>query len=810
MKRACIVICATIMLLWSFARAHDGSPVERTCPICKTAFYVVEPNGYSLYGNSGEGGPLSYNDIFGQSIHCCPKCHYSALSNDFGAEDDRQAKQIEAVKAVLAASKYPVPPKALYPVEYFDIARQCLSLRKPKAAAMLSMHLMCAWMCDDAGEDAMATACRIKAQAACKESLDDKTLKPSDRFWRRRLQLIITYNLGKQTEALKGMTDLQAEIEQFVKARREDPPPKPDAYDANESKIPHELRDSAVKDSDDLFEGSDPVGKPLDPQAKAKLRKIRDARIELDELKSVAYSIKYRKTLWLYKTLRPTKALAMARKGRWAERYVFIELFKSSSDFRVIAGIKAFVEKPMGLEPKTLNSAQAAKWMSDEFSGRSNLKSMLYTDGTSAELREFANRENGQLYESGKHEYLPKQMMLKRASTTFLAKHLTEIQDNFVYPRATLFGSQARQDEIPADIIAELTRRNDAESRAALSGHFADNPAWYANAVPDICYRLFDKKSGDWFYDSSYYPGQPVLDTMERTTPFFQVIARDSKMATLAARRLLYRAYTDEEIDDEEGLVAIMPLGYLNNAESRKLLIEATQIDNCDISYAASVCLLLRGDPAGKDAMIDTILTYQAYDLPEGPAGEAFIGMLKPQDAKVMPKLKELFLDDDTFDAPIRMIAALARAAKEQGGVYDAFLARMTPAAKPSKNGTWRPAVVDYDWESLIQAAGMYYRPDIGKHLAQAINTLADDDITPDLIETLGTAQAVDQIPTLAELLNRPSPVHIKEALIKASRTLDIPGMSDKLIQWSRSRNEELAKFAKAEIARKGKRYKQK
>jgi hypothetical protein len=50
----------------------------------------------------------------------------------------------------------------------------------------------------------------------------------------------------------------------------------------------------------------------------------------------------------------------------------------------------------------------------------------------------------------------------------------------------------------------------------------------------------------------------------------------------------------------------------------------------------------------------------------------------------------------------------------------------------------------------------------------------------------------------------------LKAALIRASRKLDIPGMPEKLGEWSSSRNEKLAKLAKAEIARKNKGSKKK
>jgi len=797
------------MLLSSYAYTHDGSPTMVTCPICATKFYVVEFGNYLDCGRSGEGGPKSYSDFQGQIVHCCPACHYSGNSNRFWPETNWRTEQVEAVKTVLAASKYPAPPTRLYPAEYVDLARQCLSVLKPEPAEMLEMHLMCAWMYDDAGKDDLATASRIKAMAACRDSLLNKTLKLADRFWRRRLQWVIMYNLGRRAEALKGMTDLQTEIEQFIETRRKSLPPKPDAYDIHDGEMPYKLRNGVDRDGAEHIERRTTAKKSSDPQAKAKLRKIWNAWLDIDELKSVAFQIKYWKTVWLYKALRPTKALALARKGRWAERSVFIEMFKSSSDFRVIAGIKAFVEKPMGLEPKELSDAETSKWMSDESSGRHKLESTLRTDGTSSELREFAKRHADLSYDNDQSRPSLVDLRIKRASTAFLVKRLTRIQDDFLpYPsmETSLLGAPVKWwSETPADIIAELIRRRNTEACAALSGHFADNTSWYASTIPALSNELFLDKEHEGMFDAYSYSMDSLQESLERTASFFKAIARDPKMATLAAKRLLYRAYTDEEIDGDEGHVAIMPLGYLNSDESRQLLIEAAGIDDYAISYTAAMCLLLQGDLAGKDAMIDAILTYQADDLPEGPAGEAFIGMLKPQDAKVLPKFKELFLGDDEIDAPIRIIAALARAANEQGGVYDALLARMTPTAKPSKNGIWRPAVIDYDWESLIQAAGIYYRPAIGKHFARAINALADDDITPDLIEAMGTARAVDQIPTLAELLKRPSPVRIKTALIKASRALDIPHMPDKLIQWSRSQNEELAQLAKAEITRRGK-----
>jgi len=682
------------------------------------------------------------------------------------------------------------------------------------------MYLMCAWMCDDAGEDALAAMYRTKAIDASKESLGDKTLKAADRFWRRRLQWIIARNLGRDSEALKGMTDLHAEIEQFIKARRKTLPPKPEGFDNADGKMPYKLRNSD-EDHGGLFE-PDKSEKPLHPKTKARLRKIWKAWLDFDELESVARSIKYRKTLWLYKTLRATKALALAMKGKYTERYVFTELFRSSNDFRIIAGIKAFVAKPLGERPK---SSDSGDWMFDEMRGSNKLRDILmYRSGTSAELHRFAKSYASSDVEDENAPSLT-DLMLKRASPEFLVKRLKDKQHGFYvtldgdlgYLRPDPFGGS----DTAVDIVAELVRRQDADAIAALTADFAENLSCYAEKLDDLREEVFpETKKHPMERDFSWaYP----TETTDYFEPFYRAIARDPKLAAEAASGVIYRAYTDEDVPYADGVVGIMPLGYVKTEESRKLLIEASGMEEPAMAYAAAKCLLLRGDPAGKDAMINVILTHQLWDLPRDRAGDAFIGMLKDKDATVLPKLKKLFLDNPEYTRllaknerevnglglPIRLVAALTRAEPKQQGIYDAFLARFAPPAEAPKDGSWASHFDYRHIDSLAQAARMYYRPDIGKHIARLLDRFADDEIAPMLIDALAAGGAADQLGTLAALLKRSVPIPVKAALIRASRKLDIPGMAEKLTEWSRSRNGQLAKLAKAEIARRDKTPKQ-
>jgi len=363
-----------------------------------------------------------------------------------------------------------------------------------------------------------------------------------------------------------------------------------------------------------------------------------------------------------------------------------------------------------------------------------------------------------------------------------------------------------------------LVRRKDKDAAAALTSDFAKNLSWYADDLDGLRNYIFPEAKKDTMErDLSWaYP----TETTEYFAPFYKAIARDPKLAAATASRLIDRINTDELIAATDGVIGIMPLAYIKTKETRQLLVKAAATGPSPMAYAAAKCLLMRGDPAGKDAMIDVIATHCQWDLPSGRAGDAFIKMLKPQDAAILPKLKELFLDDaeytrdlkedkrktDGLGLPIRLVAALTRAAPKQQGVYDAFLARFAPPPDTPKDISWASPFNYRHIASLMQAARVYYRPDIGKHIALLLDRFGGfDEIGPDLIDALAAGGATDQLGTLAALLKRPVPVPVKAALIRASRKLDIPGMPEKLTEWSRSRNEQLAKLAKAEIARRDK-----
>jgi hypothetical protein len=833
--------------LSAVGEAHDSYALDVTCPICELQFGISVTGNYSAYGNGDEGRTNSYFNVALGSIYYCHRCYYSGRRHAFKSKEDKyftldlpNAKQTKAIKAYLKGRKSLLSSEALYPVEYFDIAAHCLTLRQAETDVMLNMHLMCAWMCDDAGEDALAAMYRTRAMAALKQSMSDKTLTPANRFWRRRLKWVIVDNLAKHAEALKGMTELHAEIELLVKTRRKLLPPKPEEFGDGKNSMPYELHNAEERkewrDGDGkLFVEPTPE---IDPETKAKRRKAWLDWRSFTELKNVLSEVNYGRTKLQYKMIGPAKAAALAKKGGYSEKYAFFEVFRSRNASEVASAFETFIANPLGKRPKEYDD-DTYEWETREDRAREGLVSCLTRDaGTSPELKELGRRlelKYSRLYArdiSYDKKVEADMRSLKKASVASMVKELAEKrkkgkkEDTFLFVEKIVVDTTATYSCY--DIVAELARRNNKHATAALLSDFAKNLSWYAaNDLEDLRDYLFPETSKDML-ELGLSWGYPD-ETLEYFEPLYRVFARDPGLATAAARRMINVTAKKEGITDTEGVIGIMPLGYLKTEKSRKLLIKAAGKNRPAIAYAAAKCLLIRGDPAGKDAMIKVILKHRMWDLPRDRTCDTFVGMLKPQDLAVLDKLKKRFLDDPeytkrvkpTIEAdgtyekglglPISLVAALTRATPKQQGVYDAFLARLAPPENiPEDKSPWDFFAYRHI-DSMMQAARVYYRPKVGKHIALLLDRFGEDDeIGPDLIDALAADGATDQQGTLAALLKRPTPAPLKAALIRASRKLDIPGMPEKLGEWSSSRNEKLAKLAKAEIARKNKGSKKK
>jgi hypothetical protein len=838
MKRAFITIYVAIMLLSSTARS-SGGPHYYTfiCPICNNLFKQMEryigPSCEDDY--SDERRYESHVCFSGRSIYSCPQCRFSGPWWVFKRTDSKleseppNAEQIKAIKIALAARTDRRPGKALFPAEYYDMARLCLSLSDPKPSEMRNMYLQCAWKCDDIGEDALGAMYRTKALAVSKQMCGEKPLELIEQFRRRILHSVIMHNFGKHAEALKGMTDLHVEIEQTINSHIKLLPPRPECLRTLFSKMPYTLRNPAeIKaynadrslelsgssiDDGHLYDFPRP---PLDPETRIKLRKEWDQWKDFAHLQDFSKSISYWHSLWLYKTLRATKAMSLAKKGGLSERLHFTERFCFSNDFRVIAGIKTFVAKPRGEHPKSPElDTEYHKYRHTcpvHFNGP--MLDMLRSNEPSTELIRFIHSRNGGYGHTDKAAMT--ECMIEKASAKFLSRHLKDNHQHTYYNSgySNRRNPSDKRYGMTKDIIVELIRRQDAEAAAALSGNFANNLSWYAEALDKNLRDDIFPETAIYFVDRDFTYADPYM-TNEYFAPFYKAIARDPKQATAAASRLIYRTYTDEEISSNERVIGIMPLGYLKTEESRKLLVEAAGAEDGDMACAAAKCLLMRGDQAGKDAMINLIVTHRLWDLPHDRTCDMFIKMLTPKDAAILPKLKKLFLDDPEDTKlpeeergqipPFRLVAALSSVTPKQRGVYDAFLARL---GIPSEESNPYGGVTRGTWEyddiiSLAHLARVCYHPDIGEHIVRLLGKHADNDqVAPKLIDALAESGATDQIQALTELLKRPTPFFIKDALIRASSKLNIPGMTEKLTDWQGSRDKQLAELAKMEIAR--------
>jgi len=836
MKRICILICTLVLSLSATVRAHSFHRADLTCPICGTQFVAAELGTHMTSGGTDEGRPRAPYAIILHTVHSCPHCHYSGQLHVFKIKDNKyyklslpNAKQVKAIGAMLAERKGLRPGKVLYPVERFVIAERCLEIRQAKPAVMLNMALMCAWMCDDAGEDLLAVKYRKKALAYCLESLKDKELTGHKRMRRRKLRWAITSNIGKNAEALRGLTTLLAEVRKEIEARRKSLPPKPKGFDEADGELPYELsdRDNDDGDSRGLFDpGLDRPDKdpPMDPKKKARLKKIWEAWFEFDELRDAASAVEHHLIPIRYKTLDPVAALAIAQKGTYAERSSFVEVYKSSGDPKIIAAIKAFIDSPLGKRPKSVDR--------DEFEERQErrrewlIRMILDGDDTSAKLREYAyDRGVSEGFFQGDQPDDPREngereVPFKGVSSADLASSLANAWKSVNRKESMYYW------KVPRDVLAELARRSDKSDKkatAALIANFEEHIDWFTAMLEEITGDWFPKHVDDRKYDETQ--GCPA-ETAVYFERFYKTLARDPKLITAAARRLVDKARSGN-IKGAAAVVGIMPLGYIKTKESGELLIKAAKLADPAATFAAAKCLLLRNDATAGKALVKVILTHRRWDLPADKTADTCAAMLKGEEGTVLQKLKKLYLDDPKYvrpslasgrrergmGVPIRLIAKLAKRDPNQANIYEAFIADIGRPERRPDNKLWPGSTGGYKADKLIEASKIYHRPSISRQFAVALDhvgatSYGHHDIgymAPYYISFLVKLGGTDSVQAIAKLLNRPTPGAVKAAIIRASDKLDIPGVREKMAQWSNSRHKQLANFTREALAGKNK-----
>ena len=829
MKRTCIFVCVIVLGMAAAVKAHNTVPVGLTCPICSTEFVVGSLGTYSTSGGSAEGRPRSYFNVVEATVFYCPCCHYAGQQtvfkihdNDYYTLDLPNAEQAKAIRAMLAKRKDLRPGKLLYPIERFELVEKCLRLRNAKPRAILNASLMCAWICDDAAEDALALKYRKQAIEDCKETLKDKTLTDTQRIWRRKLYWVLTSNIGKSNEALRGLTDLLADSKRTVQAAKKQLPQKPKGYDEADGDMPYELQDHDKDEEVNLFDpdadAPDP-DPPMDPKIKARLQKIWRSWLDFDKLTRAAEAVED-EIIWIrYKTLDPVAAIQVARSGDYLHRYAFVEVYRSREDPKIIAAIKAFIAKPLGQRP---NSTKRHEFKERQRRCRERLLNVIMEGaGTSPQLRTYAFNKGksegffrftdpgndflvspGGLFDD-EEDYDP----FKNVKTAELADRLSRAWKKI--NREVEPGYW----EIPRDVLSELTRRSDKLAIATTIADFEQHLDWYTATAEDLT-RDPDQER-DIESMCNFKTGIPYR-TIKRFWPFYRKIARSPELTTAAARRLIEKIGKGK-LRGDAAVTGIMPLGFLKTKESRQLLLKAAGSKNPEAAFAAAKCLLIRKDPAAKDTLINVILTHLQWDVPGDETGDTFRKMLDSKDAAVLSKLKKVCFENpdrhkqslstETMyyrgsGTPIRLAAMLAELDSKQMDIYETLIADLGRPEKRPKDRNWSQPAGGYKVGALIDASEICYRPSIGKQLAAAMEHLSDGETTPKLIETLMKLSADDCTRALAKQLRRPITLSVKLAIIKASKKLNIPGLPKKLIEWSKSSNPWLAKPAKAAIAR--------
>jgi hypothetical protein len=816
-----------------------GIMFKLTCPICSTQFEAGTFGTFTTSGGTAEGRPLDREQNIAAYMVCnCPHCHYAGqvtafrikykdqdkpnvyyeYEDGYGKIDIPNAEQIKAIRTMLAKRRHLTSGQELYNVERHELAYQCLKLRRAKPQAMLDISLLCAWMCDDAAEDALALKYRKRAIEACRESLKTQTFSAPQLIWRKQLQWMLLSNIGKKNEALDGLTDLLPEAKRHIKTFRRTLPPKPRGYEPYLREMPYELEDDYTPANTGLFDPGSGGGlwgpePPMDLKTRARLRIVWRPWLEFNALVRTAREIEEDMISVRYRTLDTAAAIDDARRGKFIHRYLFAEAYQYSVDPKIIAAIKGFIEKPLGERPK---SVKPDKFELREDWRRGNITAML-EEGKEpfSELRKYVRDKKPprEIFYPG--EYTPDPKELKNVPTSDLVARITEIRKN-ADPRQSLY-----HEKISRNVLAALVSRSDKKAVAALYADFEQHIEWYTEylwwIIPDWFPKYYEKRreSRSWAdaRTTIYYwgNGRSGIDYW----PVYKKLARDPKL-TLAMSRRLIEKIKSGKIKGEAIAPCIMPLGFLKTDQSRQLLIETSRSNNRHTAFATALCLLIRNDPAGKNAMINAILTHHLMDLPMGIAGENFIGMLKREDAAILPKLTKLYLEHPgyikkkprDYDSkkgrgwPIRLIAVLAKVDDRQIPVYQKVIAELGRRQQRPADGDWSKATGGYNTKVLVDASRAYYLPSIGKRLAAAIGDTRYDPYVNEIAELIGVLvklSPADCTQALTKLLKRPTPLDVKIAIIEASNTLDIPGMPEKLTEWSSSRN---TKLAKAAIAR--------
>jgi len=771
-----------------------------------------------------EGRTVTYWNAVADSVFDCPHCHYAGELTVFKIKDCEankyykdskldlpNAEQVKAIRTMLAKRKDLYSGKRLYPVERFVLAEQCLKLQTFLPQAILDMSLMCAWMCDDAGQDAMAVKYRKQAIAACVETLQDKSLSYDKTVRLRKLRWVLTSNIGQCDRALVGLTKLLADVWKNVATHRKTMPPKLKGYRGWDPEFPYDNRPDVGDIHRKLF-GNDDSNTPAEAKTRAKQQKIWTAWMEFEDIRARFWSVEEAMFRVRYKTLDQAGALTIASKGGYRLRYAFAEVFKSSEDPKVIAEIKAFADKPTKRRPKLETPYDFEQRQSNCMEGV--LLMILEGNEASDELRKYAiDKGMGQHFVSfsgvddGKYKYDPDEF--KDVPSADMAKSLARTWANINTKKSNEYFW-----EVPRDILAELARRSDKDAIAALTADFYQHIDWYAEIM--YCYIV-----KDWFPKSGNPPGtdyswEAPAGTDKYYWGVYRIIARDPKLATEGARRLIERI-KGGKLYSKVIVSGIMPLGFLKTKESRQLLVEACELKDPTAVFTAAKCLLMRNDPAGKDALLNVIVKRLRWDAPSDKTGDTFTRMLDAKDAAVLgrlarthikkPKLPKQPSDYNKkgFGVPIRLIASLAKLDKKQVGVYEAFIANLSEPRKRPKDGDWSKAIGGYDVDALMDASRVFNRPSIERRMAAALEHISDERKAPELIAALARVNSAYCLQTISKQLDRPIALPVKAAIIEASAKANIPGLSEKLIEWSRSRNEWLAEIAQAALARKNK-----
>ena len=475
------------------------------------------------------------------SIHECPHCHYSGRLHAFAHEDleyspcaphklDLPSKeQIEAIRKMLADRKDLYSGRFLYRTERFALAEKCLQLRKANAETMLHISLMCAWMHDDNGEDALASEYRKKALKACRTTLKHGISNQTQRIRRRTLQWVIIGKIGESEEAMRGLSTLLAEAKRTVSIRSKSMPPKPEYFDEN-------YRDGFREIPEDLFDDykddnrSEHAPPPLDSRTKAKRRNMWTAWLALREFQEAVSAIEYR-MIWIRcRTSDLTGALAIARKTGFDGRYAFLAMHRSTNDPKVIDAIKALFATPLHkpLRPDENEDRESRERKKED---RSRLFDVLYDDGrisyTSNTLYKYVcntvEREDLDYVSISSPDKHEPDNRYKDIPTADIVRELPQEWINVQKEKPR------RYYKFPRHELAELARRSDKHAITALTADFKLHLA--------SCARWAGVLVDDWFpelppnYDFEYpYPWEHPYRTLEDYWPVYKTLARDAAM----------------------------------------------------------------------------------------------------------------------------------------------------------------------------------------------------------------------------------------------------------------------------------------